>query len=151
MNNAVFLCFQCAGKHRTFGVQTSFVRSCGLDKWTRKQLKQMELGGNKAAKTYFDKNDLYAAGLHNYALPLAVKYRTDLVKRVLFLGFLLRLRLPFKKVDSRPRLVLLPHLPHSTLWLLKNSKAPTTPSSPPSPNDPLQLQLQRQRQLQPQF
>ncbi len=81
VNNAVFICFQCAGKHRTFGVQTSFVRSCGLDKWNRKQLKQMELGGNKAAKAYFEKHDLIQAGQHNYTLPLVVKYRVELAKR----------------------------------------------------------------------
>ena len=81
VNNAVFLCFQCAGKHRTFGVHISFIRSCGLDKWNRKQLKQMELGGNKAAKAYFEKHDLIQAGLHSYSLPLAIKYRTELAKK----------------------------------------------------------------------
>jgi len=81
VNNAVFLCFQCAGKHRTFGVHISFVRSCGLDKWNRKQLKQMELGGNKVAKAYFEKHDLIQAGQHNYSLPMAQKYRAELAKR----------------------------------------------------------------------
>ncbi len=41
----------------------------------------MELGGNKAAKAYFEKHDLVGAGQHNYTLPLAVKYRSDLAKR----------------------------------------------------------------------
>lgn len=81
VNNAVLLCFQCAGKHRTFGVQTSFVRSCALDKWKAKQLEQMKLGGNKAAKAYFDRNDLVQAGQHNYTSPLAAKYRSTLAKK----------------------------------------------------------------------
>lgn len=80
-NNAVLICFQCAGKHRTFGVQTSFVRSCALDKWKRKHLEQMKLGGNKAAKIYFERNDLIQAGQHNYKSPLAVKYRATLAKK----------------------------------------------------------------------
>lgn len=41
----------------------------------------MELGGNKAAKAYFEKNDLFSAGQHNYSLPQAAKYRTELVKK----------------------------------------------------------------------
>ena len=32
VNNGVFLCIQCAGKHRSFGVNISFVRSLTLDK-----------------------------------------------------------------------------------------------------------------------
>lgn len=41
----------------------------------------MEFGGNKLAKAYFEKNDLFAAGQHNYALPQAAKYRTELAKK----------------------------------------------------------------------
>lgn len=81
VNNAVFLCFQCAGKHRNFGVHISFMRSCALDKWKHKQLQQMKAGGNKAAKAYFEKNDLIQAGQHNYASPLAAKYRSSIEKK----------------------------------------------------------------------
>lgn len=81
VNNAVFLCFQCAGKHRHFGVHISFMRSCALDKWKRKHLEQMKVGGNKAAKVYFEKNDLVQAGQHNYASPLAAKYRASIEKK----------------------------------------------------------------------
>jgi hypothetical protein len=81
VNNAVFLCFQCAGKHRSYGVHISFMRSCALDKWKYKHLEQMKAGGNKAAKAYFEKNDLIQSGQHNYASPLAAKYRSSIEKK----------------------------------------------------------------------
>ncbi|EIM85729.1 ArfGap-domain-containing protein [Stereum hirsutum FP-91666 SS1] len=44
---AVFLCLQCAGVHRGFGVHISFVRSVSMDSWTDTQIKRMQSGGNK--------------------------------------------------------------------------------------------------------
>ena len=45
----IFLCYSCTSNHRGYGVHISFVRSINMDKWKAKELKQMELGGNKAA------------------------------------------------------------------------------------------------------
>lgn len=81
IKNGVFICFQCSTKHRTLGAQVSFARSCALDRWKWKELEQMKNGGNKAAKTYFDKNDLVQGGQYNYTSPLADKYRTNLAKK----------------------------------------------------------------------
>ncbi|KZS94110.1 ArfGap-domain-containing protein [Sistotremastrum niveocremeum HHB9708] len=46
-NNAVFLCIQCAGVHRGFGVHISFVRSVTMDTW-----KPEELGGNAPFRAF---------------------------------------------------------------------------------------------------
>ncbi|PBK69941.1 ArfGap-domain-containing protein [Armillaria solidipes] len=43
---AVFMCLQCAGMHRGFGVHITFVRSLSMDTWQDDQLKRMQLGGN---------------------------------------------------------------------------------------------------------
>ncbi|KAJ6538498.1 ArfGap-domain-containing protein [Mycena vulgaris] len=49
---AVFLCLQCAGTHRGFGVHISFVRSISMDTWQPDQLKRMQIGGNTAFKQF---------------------------------------------------------------------------------------------------
>ncbi|KAI0268134.1 hypothetical protein BC834DRAFT_868032 [Gloeopeniophorella convolvens] len=43
---AVFICLQCAGIHRGFGVHISFVRSVSMDTWQEEQVRRMKIGGN---------------------------------------------------------------------------------------------------------
>ncbi|OWZ21737.1 hypothetical protein PHMEG_0003662 [Phytophthora megakarya] len=42
----VLLCLTCAGKHRSLGVQTSFVKSLVMDAWSPSEIRALELGGN---------------------------------------------------------------------------------------------------------
>ena len=41
----------------------------------------MEIGGNKSAKEYFEKNDLFLNSTFNYYSGLAIKYRQELAKK----------------------------------------------------------------------
>ncbi|KAH0792911.1 GTP-ase activating protein for Arf [Histomonas meleagridis] len=63
----IWICIECAGKHRALGIHNSFVRSLALDKWNESQLKIMRVGGNRRAKEYFK-----SIGIEN--LPIASKY-----------------------------------------------------------------------------
>jgi hypothetical protein len=53
-----------------------------MDRWKLKELKQMELGGNKNALIYYEKNGMFADGKPNHKAVQLTKYKTDLLKRV---------------------------------------------------------------------
>ena len=69
VNNGIFVCLNCSGVHRSYGVHISFVRSTTMDSWTDKQLKCMNLGGNKELNDFFSEYDLNSE-------PSDVKYQT---------------------------------------------------------------------------
>lgn len=39
----ILVCLVCAGKHRSLGVSTSFVKSLGMDSWSQSELRQIEV------------------------------------------------------------------------------------------------------------
>ena len=41
INHGTLICLDCAGKHRSLGVQVSFVRSIHMDTWSPLQLEMM--------------------------------------------------------------------------------------------------------------
>ena len=50
------LCLQCSGTHRSYGVQTSFVRSVDMDAWSHSQILSMLEGGNAQLQQFFDRH-----------------------------------------------------------------------------------------------
>eukprot|EP00826_Nyctotherus_ovalis_P026125 TRINITY_DN2039_c0_g2_i3.p2 TRINITY_DN2039_c0_g2~~TRINITY_DN2039_c0_g2_i3.p2 ORF type:complete len:128 (-),score=21.07 TRINITY_DN2039_c0_g2_i3:120-503(-) len=69
VNNSVFLCFNCSGVHRSFGMQISFVKSLAMDSWTDQQMAMMREGGNAKFKAFMETYNL------NQEQP-AMKYKT---------------------------------------------------------------------------
>lgn len=47
MNNGIYLCLSCAGEHRGFGVNISYIRSITIDSWNNNQVAFMKQGGNR--------------------------------------------------------------------------------------------------------
>lgn len=81
VNNGVFLCMDCCGRHRGMGVHLSFMRSAELDDWTPTQAVSMALGGNAAARQYYKQNGIQDTK-NVYGTSVALQYRKKLEAEV---------------------------------------------------------------------
>lgn len=71
VNNGILLCIKCAGIHRSFGVDISFVRSLKLDLIEGPQIEMLKRGGNRK---FLEFVQLYK--LNKDEKTLSVKYIT---------------------------------------------------------------------------
>lgn len=54
LNNAIYVCLKCAGLHRSFGVNVSFIRSLTIDSWDENHIELLRKGGNKRFRDFLD-------------------------------------------------------------------------------------------------
>jgi len=52
-----------------------------MDKWKLKEIKQMELGGNKNALQYFQENDMFKDGRPDHLAPQLARYKQELAAK----------------------------------------------------------------------
>lgn len=65
------------------GTHITFVRSINMDVWKAKEIKIMELGGNKKAHAFYAKNNMYIDGRPDHENPALSKYKMSLAKQAL--------------------------------------------------------------------
>lgn len=56
-------------------------RSLKMDRWKAKELKQMELGGNKNARAFYEENGMYKDGKPDHEAPLHSRYKLELAAK----------------------------------------------------------------------
>ena len=75
ISNGIFLCLDCSGEHRGYGIGVSFIRSVTMDQWTQEQVNIMKAGGNQRLKDFLttyempeniDKKQIYCSKLMHY-------------------------------------------------------------------------------------
>ncbi|EGB03287.1 hypothetical protein AURANDRAFT_34237, partial [Aureococcus anophagefferens] len=70
---------QCAGRHRSLGVKTSFTRSLTMDNWTEANLLAMLLGGNRQLRSFFKRQKIENSEVEVlYRTKQATYYREQL-------------------------------------------------------------------------
>jgi len=69
INNAIYLCLSCAGKHRSLGINISNVKSLSLDEITENQMKLLKLGGNERLNNFLKENKINKnSNIYNLAI-----------------------------------------------------------------------------------
>jgi hypothetical protein len=86
INNGIFLCMDCSGEHRGFGVDVSYVRSITLDSLNNTQINLLKVGGNKRLKNFLifysmplhlNKYQVYSSKIVNYYRRMVINYNLD--------------------------------------------------------------------------
>ena len=57
------------------------IRSLKMDRWKRKELKQMELGGNKNASAFYEENGMTKDGKPDHEHPLHSRWKMELAAK----------------------------------------------------------------------
>jgi Putative GTPase activating protein for Arf len=79
------VCMTCSGRHRSYGVSTSVVRSMTMDAWSHQHVLAMLEGGNSQMKGFFERHDLGNASpllSKRYHTKAAQFYKINLQKHV---------------------------------------------------------------------
>ena len=77
----ILICMNCSGKHRFLGPNISFVRSIAMDNWKEREIKAMEIGGNKRFKSFLEEE--MVDGEVDYTSESIQRYKEDLLDEVM--------------------------------------------------------------------
>mmetsp|Transcript_33927 Transcript_33927/g.70543 ORF Transcript_33927/g.70543 Transcript_33927/m.70543 type:complete len:204 (-) Transcript_33927:2627-3238(-) len=80
------LCLNCSGRHRSYGVAVSKVRSIDMDHWTHSQILAMLEGGNDQLHSFFERHNMGSMVEKRYRTKASKFYRSNLQQHVLSLA-----------------------------------------------------------------
>ena len=80
----IMICVSCCGRHRSYGVWHSRVKSVEMDSWKYSQVMAMLEGGNEQLLTFFERHQMDKSSMRNkrYKTKGALFYRTHLQRHV---------------------------------------------------------------------
>ncbi|KAL7574997.1 hypothetical protein ACA910_010815 [Epithemia clementina (nom. ined.)] len=76
------LCLRCSGRHRSYGVALSTVRSIDMDHWTHTQILAMLEGGNEQLKSFYERHGMGSLVDKRYHTKASLFYRSNLQRHV---------------------------------------------------------------------
>lgn len=76
----ILICMNCSGKHRFLGPNISFVRSVAMDKWKAREMRTMELGGNRRFLEFLEAEMI--EGEIDYDSPALRRFKSQLALEV---------------------------------------------------------------------
>jgi len=79
------MCINCSGRHRSYGVRRSVVRSIELDAWSHSQVLAMLEGGNQQLALFFDRHEMgnsTPAARKRYHTRAALFYKSNMEEHV---------------------------------------------------------------------
>jgi hypothetical protein len=86
----ILLCVRCSGRHRSYGVATSRVRSISMDNWSYSQVLSMLEGGNEQLHNFYSRylmcDKISRVFDRRYQTKAAHFYRTNMVVHVANVG-----------------------------------------------------------------
>ena len=104
ISNGIFLCLDCSGEHRGFGINVSYIRSVTMDQWTQEQVNIMKVGGNERLKEF----------LITYNMP------EDLEKKKIYCSKLMHYYRKQLKAESMGQIYMEPLPPKEEFWAPMN-------------------------------
>ena len=100
ISNGIFLCLDCSGEHRGFGIGVSFIRSVTMDQWTQEQVNIMKVGGNQRLRDF----------LTTYNMP------EDIDKKKIYCSKIMNFYRKQLKAESQGQLFMEPLPPREEFW-----------------------------------
>ena len=111
ISNGIFLCLDCSGEHRGFGIGVSFIRSVTMDQWTQEQVNMMKAGGNQRLKDF----------LTTYEMP------DDIDKKQIYCSKLMQFYRRQLKTESMGQIFMEPLPPKEEFWAQLNDDDEPSP------------------------